>query len=525
MFMPNHVYYKTDLIKRLEAYLGKTFELIDNKGMFEHVQEFNLQKGIAGAVVEQCIFEYPPDSKQEADLIVIDKENEIKTELKTTGMLIDKKPKKHYVAKEPMSITAVGVYDIANQEFVTSHFWQKLEHMLIVYYHYAADHAVTPYEYKDFPLVGYEFHEFSADDVEVLKRDWQYVRDLCAEVVSHHPGPRTKEWKLEVKQEYIDVHGQLRRLLSYIDLAPKFPPRFRLKKSTVSAMISNHFGYELEQLPGKYTVISDIDLKCKELTAQYKGRTIDELADLFVLPKVSSTGGEDKGISERIIVSMFGGVSKKVNQIELFNRFGLIGKTVVMTSSGGRTEDMKLFHVDFDELSKTIIYEEDGSTRPVVFEDSDLYAYFADHEFLCILFEEPEREYFVDEYGKRKEKKHKLIQNKFIGFKRLVFSDEFIDGTVKRLWDDTRAKIFSKTLEDVIQRRKDGSIIINKTGSVSSALNLLKGAENDVFIKCSATDTSEKYKTESVNGMKILPQYVWIKGTAIINELAKTPEL
>lgn len=523
--MPNHIYNKNELIKRLEVYLGKTFELIDNKGMFDHVQEFNLQKGIAGAVVEQCIFEYPPDSKQEADLIIIDQDVEIRTELKTTGMLIEKKPKKHYVAKEPMSITAVGVYDIADQEFTTSHFWQKLEHMLIVYYHYAANHAVTPYEYKDFPLIGYEFHEFSTSDIEVLKRDWQYVHDLCAEVVSHHPGPRTKEWKLEVKQEYIDVHGQLRRLLSYIDLAPKFPPRFRLKKPTVSTIISNHFGYELEQLPGKYTVISDIDIKCKELTVQYKGKTIDELADMFSLPKVTSSGTEDKGITERIIVSMFGGVSKKLNQIEIFNRFGLIGKTVVMTSSGGRTEDMKLFHVDFDEFSQTVIYEDDGTVRPMFFEDSELYSYFADHEFLCILFEEPPKEYYIDETGKRKEKKHKLVQNKFVGFKRLVFTDEFIDKTVKYLWDDTRDKIFSHTLEDVVQTRKDGSVIVNKTGSISSALNLLKGAENDVFIKCSGTDTSDKYKTECVNGMKILPQYVWIKGVSIINELAKTPEL
>lgn len=50
-------------------------------------------------------------------------------------MLIREKPRKHYVAKEPMSITAVGVYDIAEQEFETSHFWEKLEHMLIIYYY------------------------------------------------------------------------------------------------------------------------------------------------------------------------------------------------------------------------------------------------------------------------------------------------------------------------------------------------------------------------------------------------------
>ena len=85
------------------------------------------------------------------------------------------------------------------------------------------------------------------------------MRALCAKVVSHHSGPRDKSWKAAVKQEYIDVHGELRRVLSYIDLAPKFPPRFRLKKPTLSSIIAKHFGYDLEQLPGRYVSISDID--------------------------------------------------------------------------------------------------------------------------------------------------------------------------------------------------------------------------------------------------------------------------
>ena len=113
---------KKDVIQRLEHYKGKKFEDIDNKGMFKHVQDFNLQKGIAGAVVEQCIFGYDADTKQEADLIIIDGSELIKTELKTTGMLIETEPKRHYVAKAPMSITAVGVYDISEQEFYSSHF-------------------------------------------------------------------------------------------------------------------------------------------------------------------------------------------------------------------------------------------------------------------------------------------------------------------------------------------------------------------------------------------------------------------
>ena len=504
--MPDHVYEKSALISRLETCRGKTFGAIDNKGMFAHVQEFPLQKGIAGAVVEQCIFGYDPDSKQEADLIILDGEEATKTELKTTGMLVNPHPRKHYVAKEPMSITAVGVYDIAEQEFYSSHFWEKLEHMLIVYYHYAADHAVSAYEYKDFPLVGYEFHEFSDDDVEVLKNDWEHVRKLCEGVVSHYPGPRDAQWKADVKQEYIDVHGQLRRVLSYIDLAPKFPPRFRLKQPTVSAMIANHFGYSLEQLPGKYTTVSDIDKKCQELTERYRGRTIESLANEFGIPY--SRQRENKGITEHIIVAMFGGKSKKLNQIELFEKFGLIAKSVAVTSTGGRTEDMKLFKVDFDEITQRVVTEEDGSSREYQFEDSELYTYFADHEFLCIVFKEA-----------GSESSNKRGDNMFLGFKRLVFSNQFIEETVKPVWEDTRSKILNGTLEDIIQYRQDGSIVVNKSGDVSSAPNFLKSRDNEVFLRGSGADASLKHKTECVNGIRMLPQYIWIKGTAIVSQI------
>ena len=77
------------------------------------MQDFNLQKGVVGTLIEQCVLGYAPDSKQEADLVVVDGSEQVKTELKSTGMVISSEPSDHYVAKEPMSITAVGIYDIA----------------------------------------------------------------------------------------------------------------------------------------------------------------------------------------------------------------------------------------------------------------------------------------------------------------------------------------------------------------------------------------------------------------------------
>lgn len=512
-----HIYGREDIVRRLDACLEKTFEEIDDKGIFGQVRQFPLQKGVAGTVVEQCVLGYPPDSRQEADLIVISGEEETKTELKTTGMVLETNPAKHFTAKEPMSITAVGIYEIAEQEFLTSHFWEKLEHMLIVYYHYASKQKVSAYDYRLFKLKGYEFHEFTDDEICTLKCDWEYVRDLCRDVISHHPGPKTKEWREAVKQEYIDVHGKLRRVLSYIDLAPKYPPRFRLKKSVVSSIISRHFGYELEQLPGKYIRISDIDKKCRELTEQYAGRSIGQLSELFHIPLSAKAGADKKGISEKIIISMFGGTSKKINQIELFQRFGLVAKTIALTSKGGRTEDMKLFHIDFDEITGTEITDDEGNRRAYAFEDSEMYSYFAEHEFLCILFEEPGLD---SQSGSRT---NPLSENRFVGFKRLVFDDDFIETTVKRLWEDIRYKVMQDKLTDVVQRKKDGTPVRNKNNEIRSAPDFLKGSQNDVFVRGSGVDSSAIHKTECVNGIKMLPQYVWIKGLAVAELLKNIP--
>ena len=523
--MSEHIYDKSDLINRFENILGLTWEEIDNKKFFERIKEYSLQKGVAGSLIEQCGLGYEPDSKQESELIVCDGENEIRTELKTTGMVISEKPVEHFVAKEPMSITAVGIYDIAEQTFETSHFWEKLEHMLIVYYQYMANHPVEAYDYRMFPIKGYEFHEFEELEVEALRQDWENVRSLAEQIINHHPGERNKEWKEIVKQEYIDTHGRLRRVLNYIDLAPKFPPRFRLKKPIVSSIIAKHFGYELEQLPGRYSTISDIDKKCKELTEKYSGELIGSLARKFDIQIVSEKGIDKKGVAENIVTAMFGGASKKINQIEIFEKFGLIAKTIVMTSAGGRTEDMKLFHVNFEEIVLQEMIEDDGTVREFVFEDSEFYSYFADHEMLCIVFQEPDLTMIEFPEKVYYARPNSLSANKFVGFKRLLFSDEFIDKTVRRLWEDIRDKVINNKLVDVVQRDSDGFPKVNKSGDISSAPNFMKSKDNDVFMRGSGIDSALVHKTECVNGIKMLPQYVWIKGTAIIDELNNTEYL
>ena len=514
--MKVHKFSKSDVIYRLEQCLNRTLGEIDNKGIFADVKRFKLQKGIAGTIIEQSVFGYEPDSEQKPDLVIIDVGVPVKTELKTTGLVVNLKPKKHFEAKEPMSITAVGIYDISGQTFETSHFLAKIENLLLVYYHYLSSSAVDVSEYKDFPIVGYEFHKFTNEEMAILKKDWENVHALCKEVLSWHPVINDKSWKEAVKQDYIKVHGRLRSILTFVNLAPTFPPRFRLKKPVVSAIVANHFGYSLEQLPGRYLSMSDVDAKCHEITRKFKGFKISELADLLGVPYEPDK--ENKAISERIVVALFGGSSSKLNQVELFAKFGLIAKTVTLTNKGGRTEDMKLYHIDFDEMVRTKIEDEELVERDFVFEDSEMYSYFSDHEFLCILFREPEPVYHIDENGQKKNI-NKKGDNVFEGFQRVVFDDVFLDKYVRPVWLDTRDKIMNGKLVDVVSRDKNGNVKYNENGEVSTAPNFMKSSKNAVFFRGSGTKSSLKYKSECVNGIRMLPQYLWIKGSVIVDLL------
>ena len=59
---------------------------------------------------------------------------------------------------------------------------------------------------------------------------------------------------------------------------------------------------------------------------------------------------------------------------------------------------MKLFKIDFNEVTRLEV-SDDLECRKYQFEDSDLYTYFADHEFLCIIFEEPKPKVIEDSSG------------------------------------------------------------------------------------------------------------------------------
>ena len=483
----SRVFTRKEIDSLLTDAIGKTLGDVDKNHVFDKTITHPKITGIAGDVVEQSVLDMAADTRPEPDIEV---DGEL-IELKTTG--IRKSKKKNcdlFEGKEPMSITGVSVDTIVHEDFDSSRFWSKLDKVLLVYYEYASLKTVPAREYMNFPLMGYHFHEFSPEDKAILAADWQLVHDYVK---------RIQDLKLDEK-EYAGLSHDLRGSLLYIDTAPKWPnpPRFRLKRSVVTAIVQEYFSGKKVKLEviRALTGIEALNNACREKTLLYKGKTLEEIALEFHLPTTNEEGKPIKALGEQVIVRMMGGRSKKINKIDLFNKAGIVGKTIILSNKGGRTEDTKLFTIDFSEWLDL----------DMKFEDSQIYDYFANNQFLCIVFQETED--------------GDMLKSKFLGFKRLSFDDDFISTYARRIWEDVRHKVFNNELVETVCTRKDGSIIKNPVGTDKTAVNFPKSSDHQyLFMRGTSGDSTAKPLV--INGIHMYQQQVWIRGKDIIDLLSK----
>lgn len=503
----SHFFRRADLEAILFAVKDKTLGEVDKNHIFDRTKTKPKITGIAGDVIEQSVLGYPADQAQRPDLDV----DGVPTELKTTGMRRKKEGAEYvYEAKEPASITAVSINMIAQESFFTSNFWHKAEHMLFVFYQYEAPKAVPASEYANFHIRGFRFHEFSEDDRIIIQRDWQLIHDFIADIQN-----RCNEE--DAKKEYPYLSTYINKQTTYLDTAPKYPhpPRFRLRKRVVTVIIQQTFnGDQFEKLPERYLGASDVEKKCAELTKSFYGYSMAEILTHFGVQVDSSKKVDAKQYAEQVIVRMFGGTSKKISKIEMFRKLGYVGKAVTISCRGTRTEDTKLFPVDFDELLEEWIEDEDGVLREKTFEDSDLYHFLCDNKLLCIVFQEREPQ---------SSGKIILGENKFIGFKVIDLSDDEIIAEAKRTWEETRALIKEGQLKLVPCLNKRGEQRYTpKTKVPMAAPNLPKANDHLFFFRGTGQDAHDKI---TINNVTMYRQDYWIKGTFLVEKLNATPTI
>lgn len=475
----NHEYTKKELIKILSSCVNRTLGEVDVKNIFERAEKFPKITGIAGDVIEQSVLGYPSDTKQAPDLDI----DGVPTELKVTGLKIAKDGKT-YEAKEPMSITAVSPQKIVYENFFDSNFYHKIEHMLIIYYLYNSQSKVQAIGYKNFPIVDYDFFNFSKEDIEIIQKDWELVRDFIIDLQENYQ---------YYENEYPRISTELKHELLYLDTAPKWPhnPRFRLKRSVVTSMYEICKGKEKDSILNYVDDSTELDKLCSEIRMRFLGYSVKEILQKLGIQKKPS-----KSMMESVVTAMFGSKENKMNDIELFSKIGLISKTIIFDEFDRRTEDVKFCSVNFEEL-------EDEN---ISFYESEIFDYFNSSHFLFSIFREPY-------------KGAELSECIFLGFKRLTFDEDFIEWHLGRTFSRVRRLIINKELKDVIVRDKKGNPIINKIGTVRSAPNFPKSSEGKVFFRGTSSDS--RYKPLTINGISMTHQNWWVRGDFIVSELKK----
>lgn len=492
----------------LEGIKGKTLGEVDKSHQFARTQRSEKITGIAGDVIEQSVFGYARDSKQECDIEI----DGVLTELKTTGVRVPKGDLQNvrnkvgaaynvYLgAKEGISITGVTFEPTIQTDFQTSHFWEKSEHLLIVFYEYKSYDVVPASSYAQFPIVGYCYNSFSEEEKAKLRNDWEIVRDYLQDIYSSYPNQEDRN------EHLIGFTHVLRPNLLLIELVPGFKkkssgsyqkPRYRLKQTFVDYIVRGHFGKSRANteiaLKEPFSSFAQLDARCHLLAAKYKGKTLPQLKQLL------NIDADAKDIAAKCVLRMFDANCNRLNQIADFAKAGIIAKTITITPKGGRTEDMKLKHIDFAEWAD----------RDIDFEESEVYNYFCEHSFLCPVF---------CEYDSNDQSK-----TIFEGFKRFAFDDRFIEEEVRRTWENSRKLIHSNELEWEFLYDKNGNKRMNGSGAYMGAPNFPKSSEYTVFFRGGADVSTEKTRTECVNGIRMLPQFFWLKGSFIANKLQVIP--
>ncbi len=525
-------YTKPFICALLESVKGKTLGEVDSSDQFARTEKSAKITGIAGDVIEQSVFKYSRDSKQECDIEI----DGVLTELKTTGVRIPKSDLSMVInksgvaynaylgAKEGISITGVTFEPTIQTDFETSHFWEKAEHLLIVFYEYKSYDVVPAAAYASFPIVDYCYNTFSENERKQLQNDWEIVRDYLAKIYAQY---KSQDERNEHLQGFTHL---LRPDLLLIELVPGFKkkptgsyqkPRYRLKQTFVDHIVRGHFNRKRidteVQLKETFTSYSELDSKCHSLTSRYKGKTFNELKNILGIEADVSK----KDFSAMCVLKMFDVTCKHLNQISDFTKAGIIAKTITVTPQGGKTEDMKLQHIDFEEWAD----------RDIDFTDSNIYAYFCEHSFLFAVFCErgdtKRREADSSNTNKNEDDRLSVEIGKttFEGFKRFAFDEDFIEKEAKRTWNDSRDLIHQNKLVWVYELDADGNKRENVSGSYKGAPNFPKSSKYLVFFRGGADDSSDKAKTECVNGIKMLPQYFWLKGSFIVDKLTAVPYL
>lgn len=464
-------YDKTDPLsieKYAQRAIGKTFQdIIDEDEMNNTIREGTSygisdagddkrNKGKLGQIIEERFFHYKCNNDARPDF------PEAGVELKVTPYKIGTKGKKS--AKERLILTMIDYLNVVNEDFETSHMWNKARLILLMYYLYDKEASIN----LDYRINYAKLFTPPEQDIKIIKHDFDIIVEKIRAGKAHelsegdtmYLGAATKGATSSdrTKQPFSDE--------------PAKPRAFSFKNSYMTYVLNNYI------VPGKDTYEPIMKSETAESFEDYvvskidkhTGKSVAELCDMFEI----NVEKKPKNLWAMLAYRMLG---IKGNQAEEFEKANIDVKAIRIEKNNTIKEHMSFPTFKFKELIK----EE--------WEDSTFGDYLRETRFFFVVFKYDE---------------NNVLRLKGCQFWNIPYEDLEID--VKAVWERAKQVIL------------DGVQITSINGKNYN--NLPKPTENRVsHVRPHGKDASDAY--ELPDGRMLTKQCFWLNRSYILSQLDK----
>lgn len=343
---------KTSIIEFAKLLKGKTLRQVCDQNVIEHNYA---GKGNFGQVLEKFYFGYNPNSKSEADFF------EIGMELKSSPL--KKLKNREFRSKERLVLNIINYIDVINQKFEESDFWKKNASLLLIFYLYEED-----FDILDFLIKLVDEWSFPITDLEVIKKDWEFIKQKIADGKAHelsegdtfYLGACTK-----------GANANTTRIQPNCDIPAK-QRAYSLKQGYVNHIIASIakdttgvFGKLIPSVSvaKKLTIEEIVISKFK----QYYGKTIEQIMAITGIELNTSAKSFHASLTKAIL-----GIELD-KKIEEFEKAEIRVKTVRLKENNQPKEDISFPNFKFQEI---VDEEWDDSNFKSILEHKFLFVFF-----------------------------------------------------------------------------------------------------------------------------------------------------
>lgn len=334
--------------------IGKKFGEIDR---YERLGE-GKGKGNLGQIVEESYFGYDINSRAEADF------SHVGVELKVTPFKVNQN--KTISAKERLVLNIINYMEEHQKDFYESSFWEKNNKLLLVFYQWKKG-----LEKKDFVVKDIMLHEFSEEDLVVIKDDWKTIINKIKEGKAHELSEGDTSYlaacpkganKNSVRKQPFSKELAMQRA-------------FSLKSSYMTSLIRKRLGVEDEEV---VSILKGTNMTIEQLLESkfkvFYGKSVYEIGDDLGIDIYNGKSKLAKNYVQMLVSRILGLTTNDLSKIEEFSKANIKFKTIRIEKNGKIKE-----HISFPTFKYKEIIEED-------WENSSLRNLFEEQKYLFVVF-------------------------------------------------------------------------------------------------------------------------------------------